>query len=143
LTVSPPSSVQESPKAHPRYPLTCTCENLLSLIIDHVFVARQDLHPIPYRARQSVLRNRASGDGATRVKGKTGRKAFMAISVLKGEPHSFIYDHESFFWTLFSICIHFHSPDKGRTVLRYEKWNYADIEELAEWKLGIVNDTAS
>jgi hypothetical protein len=68
--------------------------------------------------------------------GKTGTGAFMAIRVLLGEPHSFMHDLESFFWVLFWICIHYDRRNKERVVLRFEKWNYVDTEELAELKKG-------
>jgi hypothetical protein len=44
---------------------------------------------------------RVQRGGASRAKGKTGTKAFMAIGALLGEPHSFMHDLESFSWVLF------------------------------------------
>ncbi|KAF1346338.1 hypothetical protein EJ07DRAFT_169927 [Lizonia empirigonia] len=68
-------------------------------------------------------REKASG-----ARGKTGTRAFMAIGVLHDdEPHSFMHDLESFFW--------------GRVVQQFDKWNYADTEELAKLKLGTENFT--
>ena len=69
----------------------------------------------------------------------------MAIGALLGDPHSFMHDLESFFWVLFWICIHYDGLDeKGkvrrRIVPKYEKWNYADVGELAEWKKGVIDD---
>ncbi len=29
---------------------------------------------------------------------------------------------------------------KRRVVTKYEKWNYADVRELAEWKIGVIAD---
>lgn len=72
--------------------------------------------------------------------GKTGTRAFMAIGLLYGEKHSFMHDIESFFWVLFWICIHYIGPDKGRIMPRFDKWNYADLEELASSKVGVVAD---
>jgi len=74
-----------------------------------------------------------------------GTKIFMAIGALLGEPYSFMHDLESFFWVLFWICIHYDGLDeKGkvrrRIVPKYEKWNYADVGELAEWKKGVIDD---
>ncbi|KAF4993142.1 hypothetical protein FDECE_13498 [Fusarium decemcellulare] len=77
-------------------------------------------------------------EAASGAKGKTGTRAFMAIGALMGEQHSFMHDLESFFWVLFWICIHYDGPDKSRTVPRFDKWNYADTEELAGIKLGVV-----
>ena len=74
------------------------------------------------------------------AQGKTGTRAFMAIGLLYGEKHSFVHDLESFFWVLFWICIHYIGPDKGRIMPRFDKWNYADLEELASWKGGVVYD---
>ena len=76
---------------------------------------------------------------------KTGTKIFMAIGALLGEPHTFMHDLESFFWAFFWICIHYGGLDKmgkvkRRVVPKYEKWNYADIGELAEWKKGVIDD---
>jgi hypothetical protein len=77
-------------------------------------------------------------DGFSGARGKTGTRAFMAIGVLLGEKHSFMHDLESFFWVLFWICIHYDGPCKERIVPRFEKWNYVDMEELAEIKKGVV-----
>jgi hypothetical protein len=47
----------------------------------------------------------------------------------------------AFFWVLFWICIHYNGPNEGgRFVPRFEKWNYVDMEELAELKKGTVAD---
>lgn len=78
-------------------------------------------------------------EGASGARGKTGTRAFMAIGALLGEQHSFMHDLESFFWVLFWICIHYNGPDESRVVPRFEKWNYADTEELAELKKGQVS----
>lgn len=79
--------------------------------------------------------------GASGAKGKTGTRAFMAIGALLGEQHSIMHDLESFFWVLFWICIHYHRPGKGKVkvVAEFDKWNYADTEELAELKKGKVS----
>ncbi|KAK3902003.1 hypothetical protein C8A05DRAFT_34323, partial [Staphylotrichum tortipilum] len=79
--------------------------------------------------------------GASGAKGKTGTRAFMAIGALLGEQHSFMHDLESFFWVLFWICIHCDGPGEGKVVAQFDKWNYADTEELAKLKLGTVSDT--
>ena len=68
----------------------------------------------------------------------------MAIGALLGEPHSFMHDLESFFWVLFWICIHYNGRNKKgkverRIVPKYEKWNYAGTEELAETKAGQIS----
>ncbi|KAF1365192.1 hypothetical protein EJ07DRAFT_150724 [Lizonia empirigonia] len=86
----------------------------------------------------AIKENREKPSGA---RGKTGTRAFMAIGVLlDDELHSFMHDLESFFWVLFWICIHYDGPNKGRVMKRFDKWNYADTEELAEIKKGIVGD---
>ncbi|KAM6505455.1 hypothetical protein FSOLCH5_014671 [Fusarium solani] len=79
-------------------------------------------------------------DGSSGAKGKTGTRAFMAIGVLLGEQHSFMHDLESFFWVLFWICIHYNGPDKGKVVPRFDKWNFADTEELAISKTGVISN---
>ncbi|KAK9443980.1 serine/threonine-protein kinase Sgk2 [Metarhizium brunneum] len=76
---------------------------------------------------------------ASGAKGKTGTRAFMAIGTLLGEQHSFMHDVESFFWVLFWICIHFDGQNE-RVVKRFERWNYADTEELASSKKGVISD---
>ncbi|KAG7402743.1 hypothetical protein Forpe1208_v017044 [Fusarium oxysporum f. sp. rapae] len=81
---------------------------------------------------------RESREAVSGAKGKTGTRAFMAIGALLGEQHSFMHDLESFFWVLFWICIHYDGPDKSRAVAQFDKWNYADMEELAKLKLGTV-----
>jgi hypothetical protein len=78
-------------------------------------------------------RERPSG-----ARAKTGTRAFMAIGLLLGERHSFMHDLESFFWIIFWICIHYEGPTAGRVVPKFEKWNYVDMEELAELKKGAV-----
>lgn len=79
--------------------------------------------------------------GASGAKGKTGTRAFMAIGALLGDQHSFMHDLESFFWLLFWICIHYNGPnERARVVARFDKWNYADVEELAELKSGLVGN---
>ncbi|KAI0599143.1 hypothetical protein F4775DRAFT_128571 [Biscogniauxia sp. FL1348] len=86
---------------------------------------------------------REQREGASGAKGKTGTRAFMAIGALLGEQHSFMHDLESFFWVLFWICIHDNGPDRkrlNRVVPQFDKWNYADTEELAKLKLGTVSD---
>jgi hypothetical protein len=86
----------------------------------------------------AIKDDRTKSSGARR---KTGTRAFMAIGVLlDDELHSFMHDLESFFWVLFWICIHYHGPDQERVMKRFDKWNYADTEELAEIKKGVVGD---
>lgn len=83
-------------------------------------------------------RNQSSGS-----RSKTGTRAFMAIGVLRGEKHSFMHDLESFFWVFFWICVHYSGPNKkSRVIPEFEKWNYADMEELFNLKKGIVDDEA-
>ncbi|KAF2843943.1 hypothetical protein T440DRAFT_523872 [Plenodomus tracheiphilus IPT5] len=79
-------------------------------------------------------------DKASGARGKTGTRAFMAIGILyDDEQHSFMHDLESFFWVLFWICIHYNGS-QGRVVQQFDKWNYANTEELAKLKLGTVSD---
>lgn len=87
---------------------------------------------------------RTSDDHASGAPSKTGTKVFMAIGALRGERHSFMHDLESFFWVLFWICIHHEGFDKKgkvkrRIVPKYERWNYADTEELSDLKSGLVS----
>jgi hypothetical protein len=85
----------------------------------------------------AIKEDREKSSGA---RGKTGTRAFMAIGVLHDdEPHSFMHDLESFFWVLFWICIHYNGS-QGRVVQQFDKWNYANTEELAKLKLGTVSD---
>lgn len=80
-------------------------------------------------------RERSSG-----ARGKTGTRAFMAVGVLHDDKfHSFMHNLESFFWVFFWIGIHYNGS-QGRVVPRFDKWNFADKEELATMKLGIVSD---
>ncbi|PKY05935.1 hypothetical protein P168DRAFT_250930 [Aspergillus campestris IBT 28561] len=72
------------------------------------------------------------------ARGKTGTRAFMAIGLLLGEKHSFMHDLESFFWVILWICIHHDGPSVSKVVRRFERWNYVDLEELAELKKGAV-----
>ncbi|KAI9767834.1 MAG: hypothetical protein M1839_004335 [Geoglossum umbratile] len=84
----------------------------------------------------AIKENREGPSGAP---SKTGTRAFMAIGALYGEEHSFMHDLESFFWVLFWICIHYTGPNgESRVVSKFEKWNYAHTDELAEIKSGIV-----
>ena len=47
-----------------------------------------------------------------------------------------MHDLESFFWVLFWICIYYNGLNEESRVPRFEKWNYVDMEELAEIKTG-------
>ncbi|KAK4243066.1 hypothetical protein C7999DRAFT_36611 [Corynascus novoguineensis] len=85
----------------------------------------------------AIKEQRISASGA---KGKTGTRAFMAIGALLGEQHSFMHDLESSFWVLFWICIHCNGPGEGKVIAEFERWNYADTEELAKLKLGTASD---
>lgn len=66
----------------------------------------------------------------------------MAIGSLRGEGHSFMHDLEAFFWVIFWICIHYEGPGVERVVDRFDRWNFADTEELADLKKGAVSDEA-
>ena len=85
----------------------------------------------------AIKEQRISASGA---KGMTGTRAFMAIGALQGERHTFMHDLESFFWVVFWICIHCNGPVEGRVKEQYEKWNYANPEELARLKKGEISD---
>ncbi|TWU78629.1 hypothetical protein ED733_005229 [Metarhizium rileyi] len=84
----------------------------------------------------AIKTHRLAASGA---KGKTGTRAFMSIGALLGEEHSFMHDLESFFWVLFWTCIHYVGPGNGRVVKKFDYWNYADTEELATLKLGMIS----
>lgn len=85
---------------------------------------------------------REGRNGASGANSKTGTRAFMAIGSLLGEKHSFMHDLESFFWVIFWICIHYEGPGKGRVVSRFDKWNFADTDDLAVTKQGYVQNEA-
>lgn len=85
----------------------------------------------------AIKEDREEPSGA---RGKTGTRAFMAIGVLLGEKHSFMHDLESFFWVLFWICIHYNGSSGSRVFPEFDKWNYANTEELAALKKGTVSD---
>ncbi|WVO14344.1 hypothetical protein L204_101976 [Cryptococcus depauperatus] len=78
--------------------------------------------------------------GASGAKGMTGTRAFMAIGILQGDKHSFMYDLESFFWGLFWICIHYDGPGKSIGPTEYDRWNYKGATELAHEKAGMIGD---
>ena len=70
---------------------------------------------------------------------KTGTRAFMAIRALYGEKRFFMDDLELIFWLLFWVCVYYTGPNgESRVVSKFDKWNYADIEELAKIKEGTV-----
>jgi hypothetical protein len=82
---------------------------------------------------------KAKRENASGALNKTGTRPFMAIGRHYGEKPTFMHDLESFFWLLFWICIHYTGPNgEGRVIPRFEKWNYADMEELAEIKKGMM-----
>jgi hypothetical protein len=87
----------------------------------------------------AIKEQRVSVSGAN---GKTGTRAFMAIGSLLGEKHSFMHDLESFFWVIFWICIHYEGPGNGRVVPRFDDWNFAHTEVLADLKKGTISDEA-
>ncbi|KAJ8063416.1 hypothetical protein OCU04_008636 [Sclerotinia nivalis] len=74
------------------------------------------------------------------VKEKIGTRAFMAIGILMGHPHSFMHDLESFFWVLFWICIHYDGPDKEVDSIVLEYWNHRTDDSLAIYKAGIISN---
>lgn len=85
----------------------------------------------------AIKEQREKSSGA---RGKTGTRAFMAIGVLlEEENHSFMHDLESFFWVLFWICVHYDGPGKDIGATEFEKWNYVNMEELAELKPGLIS----
>ncbi|KAE8355970.1 hypothetical protein BDV28DRAFT_11660 [Aspergillus coremiiformis] len=83
----------------------------------------------------AIKEQREQSSGA---RSKTGTRAFMAIGLLLGEKHSFMHDLESFFWVIFWVCIHYNASAASTVVRRFEKWNYVDMDELAELKKGAV-----
>src|SRR5436190_11860983 len=70
-------------------------------------------------------------EGASGARGKTGTRAFIAIGALLGEQNSFMHDLESFLGFLLDMH-HYNVPDESRVVPRFKKWNYVNMEELAE-----------
>ncbi|KAJ5253720.1 hypothetical protein N7524_010900 [Penicillium chrysogenum] len=42
----------------------------------------------------------------------------------------------------FIIYIHYEGPGNGRVIVRFDKWNFVDIEELASIKKGEISDKA-
>ena len=86
---------------------------------------------------------KTTSDRASGAPSKTGTKVFMAIGALRSESHSFMHDLESFFWVLFWVCIHCQRQGKEDEVQRriyrkYDKWNSAGTEELADLKTGLI-----
>ncbi|KAI1475416.1 hypothetical protein F4774DRAFT_429038 [Daldinia eschscholtzii] len=80
---------------------------------------------------------------ASEAKNRMGTRAFMAIGALEGEQHSFMHDLESFFWVLFWICIHDDGPREkkerlDKVVLKYDKWNYINMDDLADAKIATI-----
>ena len=73
--------------------------------------------------------------------GMTGTKVFMAVGVLKNQPHSYMHDLESFFWVLYWICIHKTGPSKETRIVPEitEEWNSASSLGLCKSKLGTIN----
>jgi hypothetical protein len=51
-----------------------------------------------------------------------------------------MHDLESFFWVLFWICIRCDGAGEGKVVAQFDRWNYADTEELARLKKGEISD---
>jgi hypothetical protein len=98
----------------------------------------QGAHPWPGFLIDLDLAIKETRGGSSGARGKTGTRAFMAIGLLLGEKHTFMHDLESFFWVFLWICIHYDGPTHSRVVPRFEKWNYVDMEELAELKKGVV-----
>ena len=82
-------------------------------------------------------------ENASGANGRTGTRAFMAIGVLRGRPHSFMHDLESFFWVLFWVCIHYTAPNKSRVMSSFQHWNYATTDILAREKAGVVSSEIS
>lgn len=73
------------------------------------------------------------------ARSKTGTTAFMVISLLSGEKHSFTW-LGVFFWILFWICIHYRGNEGSRVVSEFDKWNYATVDDLANLKKGTIDD---
>jgi hypothetical protein len=51
-----------------------------------------------------------------------------------------MHDLESFFWVLFWICVHYDGPGEGKVMAQFDKWNYANTEELAWLKKAVIDD---
>ncbi|KAL2809727.1 hypothetical protein BJX63DRAFT_434895 [Aspergillus granulosus] len=104
----------------------------------NLMISDEEDHPWPGFLVDLDLAIKATRKGSSGA--KTGTRAFMAISLLLGKKHTFMHDLESFFWVIFWICIHYDGPTKKSKVIpMFERWNYADMEELAFWKQGIVS----
>ena len=84
----------------------------------------------------AIMEKRLKASGA---RDKTGTKAFMAIGALDGEKHSFMHDLESFFWVLFWICIHYTGPKGAYRRTDYDKWNFFNVDHLADQKTGSIS----
>jgi hypothetical protein len=86
----------------------------------------------------AIKEQRETSSGAY---GKTGTRAFMAIGVLLDDgSHSFMHDLESVFWVPFWICIYYTGLNKVRVVLRFNRWNTLNTEELAAAKKFVIDD---
>ena len=77
---------------------------------------------------------------ASRARGKTGTRSFMAIGLLLGENHSFWHDLESFFWVPFWICIHYDGSNRCVGPTEFDYWNYDNGQKFAYSKKGIITD---
>ena len=75
------------------------------------------------------------------VRGKTGIRAFIAIRVLLSKKYKDQHDLESFFQVLFQIYIYYIGLNqKRKPILRFNKWNFIDLKELAKIKKGEVDN---
>lgn len=69
-----------------------------------------------------------------------GTRAFMAIDLMRGSPHTYRHDLESFLYVFLHIAISYHSPDPPMTS-RLNAWQILDPwPELAAKKLAMIED---
>lgn len=69
-----------------------------------------------------------------------GTRAFIAIDLMRGSPHTYRHDLESFLYVLLHIAISYHSPDPPMTS-RLNAWHTLDPwHDLAAKKLAMIGD---
>lgn len=81
--------------------------------------------------------NASSGLGRT---ARTATTVFMAVGALEGKRPTFMHDLESFFWSLFCVCIHYQGLSRGKKVdEKWENWNFKDNMDLVNDKRGLAS----
>ena len=81
-------------------------------------------------------------DKPSGVRYRTGTMQFMAIGVLKGEPHTYRHDLESIFYVfLWTIILYPQRTDpKLPTPRRLQRWYEGTYQDIADNKKGHMTD---